>query len=372
MNRANWANSLRGIAVLLVLFFHYYITFWVRQDTAAGLARRAPFWIGDAGAPAFARVLHKIPIDFGALGVALFFLLSGYVIAISLERYSRAGFVVGRLLRVLPTYAVGYLVSCSVVALMGDPRHELELAAILVGMVPGLNFIVVKGVPGDGIVWTLIIEMIFYAVCLIGFHRLTRGWIGVMTVAISCVLVQACFKPGHLDTALGGAMYVLLLACPFLPVMLFGVVLSSLRRGSIGKRAGSALLVFLAATYVLLTSTSELVAADLVNCLTYLGAMAVFTLLFWLNDRWRGASVLDYLAKISYPLYVVHPVLGYAMLWVLVDRQVSIALALLATTTCAIGVAALIHYLVEQPSHRLGQRWARALSVASAEKTVTA
>lgn len=52
-----------------------------------------------------------MPVELGALGVGAFFLVSGYVIALSVERYSRRGFLVGRLMRVLPTFAAGYLVT---------------------------------------------------------------------------------------------------------------------------------------------------------------------------------------------------------------------------------------------------------------------
>ena len=60
----------------------------------------APLYAGDTSAPRFARLLAAIPVEFGALGVALFFIISGYVIAISLDRYSRRGFIVGRFMRV--------------------------------------------------------------------------------------------------------------------------------------------------------------------------------------------------------------------------------------------------------------------------------
>lgn len=324
--------------------------------------------MGDTHAPAFALWFSHIPVDFGALGVALFFLLSGYVIAISLEKYSRLAFVVGRLMRVLPTYAAGYLFSCLVVALMSDPQHELHLSSILIGMVPGLRFVLVQDVPGDGIVWTLIVELIFYVLCVVFFRKLTNGWVSVVLVCLLCALTQALLKP-QLDTALGGATFLALLACPFLPVMLFGVVLSSLRRGSIAKWTGLLLLAFLAMAYLYLASTTDAVKTSLLYRMTFLGGMALFACVYWLNDRWKGQSVFDYFAKISYPLYVVHPVLGYAMLWVLVERHVNIGLALLATTMCAIGVASVVHYLVEQPTHRLGQRWARALSAPVAGPT---
>jgi len=107
--------------------------FWVIPEAAA-LGRRPALHPGDA-APRFAKLLQQIPIDFGAFGVGLFFLISGYVIAISLDRYSRRGFLVGRCMRVLPTYAVGYLVRCTVIWAVGNPNHELGPGHVLAGAI---------------------------------------------------------------------------------------------------------------------------------------------------------------------------------------------------------------------------------------------
>src|SRR5450759_1422587 len=111
MKRVEWANALRGVAALTVLVAHFGVVFWMNQTAAASLARRQQLYPGDSAAPRFARLLAAIPVDFGALGFALFFLLSGYVIAISLDRYSRRGFIIGRVMRVIPTYAAGFLMT---------------------------------------------------------------------------------------------------------------------------------------------------------------------------------------------------------------------------------------------------------------------
>lgn len=109
--RVEWANAVRGVAALAVLAYHFCVVFWMRHDVSSGLARHDPLYEGQTGAPSFARALSAVPVELGALGVGAFFLVSGYVIALSVERYSRRGFLVGRLMRVLPTFAAGYLVT---------------------------------------------------------------------------------------------------------------------------------------------------------------------------------------------------------------------------------------------------------------------
>jgi peptidoglycan/LPS O-acetylase OafA/YrhL len=47
----------------------------------------------------------------GQLGVAMFFLVSGFVISISLTKYNIQGFLLARILRIYPTYAVALTVT---------------------------------------------------------------------------------------------------------------------------------------------------------------------------------------------------------------------------------------------------------------------
>jgi peptidoglycan/LPS O-acetylase OafA/YrhL len=68
------------------------------------------------------------------------------------------------------------------------------------------------------------------------------------------------------------------------------------------------------------------------------------------------------MAAISYPLYVVHAVLGYFLLSLLAAHGVPPWLDLLIVTAVAIGCAWLIHVTVETPTHQVGKRWARRLS----------
>ena len=83
-HKSQFADTLRGIAAGLVLLDHTL--------DLAGLSLTAKFPL----------------LSLGQLGVALFFLVSGFVIPISLPKYSVPGFLVARVLRIYPTYAVAF------------------------------------------------------------------------------------------------------------------------------------------------------------------------------------------------------------------------------------------------------------------------
>jgi peptidoglycan/LPS O-acetylase OafA/YrhL len=302
-----------------------------------------------------------VPLDFGPLGVCLFFLLSGYVISISLTRYTRGGFLVGRLMRVLPTYAAGFLCTCAVIWFSGDPAHELTLRSVITGMFPGLSWAVQRSAPADGIVWTLVIELVFYALCLMAYRSLGRRWWVVAIVAAGCAVAQFGLQLVPAGTFAAGVIFILLLACPFIPVMLIGTVVAARTRGDMTTREAAILIPALAVLNDVLLWLSPVQVATLSYRLTYALGIIAFVLIAAFAKGWRGNRVLDFGASISYPIYVVHPVLGYALLWVLTNAGVWWWVAIPITIAAAVLAAWLLHIAVENPTHRIGQRWARHL-----------
>ena len=353
--------------------YHFGIVFWTRQTEAADLARRPGLYVGDEGAPRSAHLLSSLPVDLGAFGVGLFFLLSGYVIAISLDKYSRRGFVLGRCMRLLPVYAAAYLTSCLVIAAMGDPKDELTVGSVLTGSIPGLQYLIGVAAPGNGILWTLIVELVFYGVCLVAYRSLTRRWEAIALVAVGCVLVQWLMDaPAVIQgSSVGGLQYIVLLSLPFLPVLLIGVALSGRSRGHISAVATTALVPALSLVHLWLLVTSEVNSTTRLYKVTFLGVIVLFCAIWAVGARWRRHAVSDFAADISYPLYVVHPVLGYALLSVLAGNHVKPILALLITTAVVVAAAWLLHCLVEMPTHRLGQRLARRTRDRSADARPT-
>jgi peptidoglycan/LPS O-acetylase OafA/YrhL len=362
--RIEWANALRGVAALSVLAVHYLVAFYTNNAAAAGLARRPPLWATDEGAPRWSTWLAAVPVDLAAFGVGLFFLISGFVIAISLDRYSRRGFVVGRSMRILPTYAAGYLVTCTVIWAMSDPAHELTPGRVLAGMVPGLANVLGVAAPADGIVWTLVVEIVFYAFCLVAYRTLTRRWWAVAAAAAVCVALQVGLPrlPWELGRPFAGIVYILVLASPFVPVMLVGVAVSALRSGQMSLRAVVILVPALAATHTLLLTTSPVVTVSVQYRVTFVLTIAAFCAVAALAGGWRPHPVADFFADISYPLYVVHGVLGYALLYSFAVAGLRSPVAVPVTVAVAVTVAWVLHRLVEVPSHRRGRLWARHLS----------
>jgi peptidoglycan/LPS O-acetylase OafA/YrhL len=88
---------------------------------------------------------------------------------------------------------------------------------------------------------------------------------------------------------------------------------------------------------------------------TFLSAFVVFTICFSIRDKIPYLKALDFIATISYPLYIIHCVNGYVLLNFLVTHNVHLYLAILITVTVMITFSYAFHRIVELPSNKLGK-----------------
>src|SRR5947199_3066526 len=102
-SRLWFAQALRALACLLVVFSHYGHLFVLDPQTVGVLCLCPP--LKGLPRPAFLRVFELCQVWYFSpanFGVALFFLVSGFVIPFSLRRNTLGGFFVRRFFRLYP------------------------------------------------------------------------------------------------------------------------------------------------------------------------------------------------------------------------------------------------------------------------------
>ena len=134
-------------------------------------------WRGDG------RFLDVFGSALGAYGVAIFFALSGYLMAHLLEREPPGRFLVGRLLRIYPPMLLMVALFSLLFVLIGD-RRGVDVVTLLLAPVGQRAYFL-------GVEWTLLYEMTYYvALALLAFIGLRRHavafilvWLGLLAVA---------------------------------------------------------------------------------------------------------------------------------------------------------------------------------------------
>lgn len=274
-------DALRGLAALAVVIFHYTS----RYDNLYGHPALVPdFRIGE-------------------YGVHLFFMISGFVIFMSLERVrSPLDFIVARASRLYPVYWAAISLTFVVTAIFGLPGLESHWWEALVNLTMVQRLF---GIPHvDDVYWTLTVELSFYALMWLALvskqlgHIVRWGtvWLGLMALY--------AFISELLGVALpGAAANFLLLEHGHL--FFAGILFYKLFKGAAPRPTPLLLGLCLALQFVVAPLESGLI-------------VGMFFALFWLLIKgWLRVLVVPpllFLGSISYSLYLLHQNVGYVVM----------------------------------------------------------
>ena len=284
---------------------------------------------------------------FGWIGVEIFFVISGYVITYSAAASGPYQFVRGRVKRIWP----GVLLCGTISALVACFIPHTPFGLIMASYARALT-LSPKGPWIDGVYWTLVIEIIFYA-CIYVALRL-RGTKGLRVVAAALTLWSGLY---WIATSLNSTMHT------HASDYVFGVLL--LRHGC--------LFAFGMYIYFLQVNSKDMVSSTfaslaLVSCMheilqqaTPAAAIAhsdfvMLPLLIWsscvlfmLVAAWcnfakarndsRSDGVAQALGRMTYPVYLLHGTIGSVLLPLLphllaVPACVILVLTLSGLITC--------------------------------------
>lgn len=318
-NRLSQLDALRGIAAMLVVLFH----FTTRYDEL--YQHTGP-------------TLFSLP--WGHLGVNLFFMISGFVIFMTLERTARPmDFVVSRASRLYPAYWVAIALTFGITHWLGLPGKEVDAASALMNLTMVHSF---AGVPNvDGVYWTLEVELLFYAWAFLCYRLRLLGHVHLILAALFALrlayhLAALWFQ---VDLPWIGAR---LLILPFIGWFGAGIMVYRLAQGGALWKRDMAVL----AAAVLLVGVADAPGMGLL--------MAALALVLYGAARGRlrllDNRVMVGLGTISYSLYLLHENIGWAVMRQLEARGVSPDLAIAAVLVLVCCMAAAVTMLVERPA----------------------
>jgi len=323
-------DALRGLAALAVVLIHYLDRFDELHDHAT----EPLFWV-----------------PWGARGVQVFFVISGFVIFMTLSHCRRPmDFIVSRFSRLYPAYWAGIIFTTLAVHAVGVEYYQRPLLDVIVNftMLQKLPF-----VPGDdieGVYWTLYVELWFYAAIfllyILGQLRRIEVWLVVGLIASTIwwggeTYGGAFFWGWQLTQGLSPVM-------DQIPFFVMGVCLYRIYSR---ERPADAGLIIVAA---LLTVSMQLPVEFLMAGLIALGA---FGLILTGRAGFLRQPVLLWMGAISYTLYLVHNFAGRALIYRLEDEGWTANAAVAMAMAIALLSATLLTWLVERPAQRAIRRW---------------
>src|SRR5581483_8052231 len=357
-------DPLRFAAALGVAVFH--LTFWSWAGSSTGVAPGFEHYVA-----AHLQFQSAAPFTwFGWVGVEIFFVISGFVIANSASNVSAREFLVGRVLRLYPAVWV-----CSTLTFIVLLLFASGSASEFVGPWLKAMLLIPKGLNGqwlDCIYWTLAAEMAFYG--LVFLSLLTKK-ITLRHLALGLTIYSAAFNAFSV-LVLSGVIRSEIL---YFVVLMFRVPCAAwlLNHGcffALGiwlfMSANRKLTAheWLAVTTAVLSAFAEIyyfasyvltnipVISDQSPFVPVAVWAAAVSLIAVAANRSRRSTVtassetagylrtdcLRTLGLITYPLYLIHNVVGSAIVRVLVDAGMDSSLAVAA----GLGIVVLVCWFI--------------------------
>lgn len=345
-NRFVFLDVLRAAAVGLVLYSHVVGIFLHQHHEDSVVAGVLQGYAADP---------LNLALNLGNFGVVLFFLVSGFIVTHTGFTERPRQYAVKRLLRIYPMLVVSVLLAALLFTVGLHPVTTGELAKVtpltLLTNVTLANHLIA---PLDVLVdvsWTLIIEMLFYALLLVALPLLRRRvW---PTIAGELGLVAAVMATAHL----GGASYFLFaMNVSYLPALLLGQLVWAVWSRRIPVWAG--VLSGLAAWVEYVWAGAPGLGRDdtaFDHNLAF--GLVIFVLALLVEPRLRPVRVIGWVADRSYSLYLLHGLLAFAVMDLVYPRLGFPAALLIGVALTLVG-ADLSYRWVERPSMRLARRLA--------------
>lgn len=325
--RLRGLDALRGLAALSVVLFHFTTAYEIHFG------------------PYPSRPLFYFPN--GHFGVELFFCISGFVILGTIERTAGLWrFAVARFARIYPAYVICALISLATLHLahFNQPQWNAESitlhATMLTGLV-GANSI-------DPSYWTLSYEVIFYA----GAATLWSFLKGRRRLEVPCLLWLVCSYAGHVVAWVPRHHRLMVfLNVPYANLFVVGMMLYYWHQGSRTRLTRPTL----CAALLMSLFPPEFNGGRMPQTV-YIAMIAGFAALLWFVAKTQGRFLdlkpLVFLGEVSYSLYLIHQVVGFAIIRLLLSAGVPANAAIGLTISGIVAIAFGLRTFVEKPAER--------------------
>lgn len=285
-HRFETLDSLRGLAALAVVLYHYTHQYYKLFPTD---------------------YIFIFDFSLGYFGVQAFFIISGFVIFMTLERTKKPmDFIVSRFARLYPIYWIAILLTFLIVSYFGLENQEVTIKEFF------FNFTMIQGqfkIPSVVSIFMVIFTILFY-------------YIG--------------------DSIFILKLFYIVFILQYLGFFIAGIMFYKLYTHKSNKL--TYLVLFL--TYV---SNILLIQEDITKIYLTSFIYLVFILLVIQKLNWLQIKPLIFLGTISYPLYLIHQNIGYVIIQQGFKNNLNIEIVTLFAIFITLIIATFMTFLVEKP-----------------------
>ncbi len=322
-------DALRGLTAIMVVFFHFTM----------------------------GRNQADLGFKLGTTGVDLFFIISGFVILLSLEHVEKSGqFIINRISRLYPTYWASATITFSILLIHGIYKMDFSNVSIVQYLGNMTMFQFYFKIPNlDGPYWTMIIEMLFYIFMVIIFQFKLLKYLNSIGVILTILIVLTTHF--QIDNIWVRRLFYGVPILQFWPLFFAGILFYKIIKKNINQTRHYGMIMLCLISQIILFDYSGR-SKGFIDFWEYAFMLIFYFSLFILFVNGRLKFIISkpslFLGKISFSLYLIHQMISIGYIIPFLTNRVnfnfwfSSAIALF----CSIGLATFITYFIEVPYSR--------------------
>jgi peptidoglycan/LPS O-acetylase OafA/YrhL len=319
-------DVLRGLAAVMVVVFHFTM----------------------------GRNQADLGFKLGTTGVDLFFIISGFVILLSLEHVEKSGqFIINRISRLYPTYWACVSLTFLIMLLNGIRMMDFSRISIVQYLGNMTMFQFYLRIPNlDGPYWTMIIEMLFYILMVILFQfKILKhlNKIGVFLTIFIVLIVHFQF-----DNIWVKRIFYWIPLLQFWPLFFAGILFYKIIKKNINYTKYYGMIILCLISKIILFDYSGR-SKSFIDFSEYAFMLILYFSLFTLFVNGKLKFIINkpslFLGKISFSLYLIHQMLSIGIIIPYMVKILNLNFWLASTVAliCSLGLATCITYFIEVP-----------------------
>lgn len=317
-------DALRGVAALLVVLFHFTMN---RSEANWGF-------------------------KYGTTGVDLFFIISGFVIFMSLEKvHTSKEFIINRISRLYPTYWACVTFTFTLIIITSIlSRAQIPFIQYIGNMSMFQYYLRIPSLEDP--YWTMIVEMLFYIGVLFLFHyKLLKHIVPIgLAAALSAVAIST-----FLPFSLIRIIFRLIPLLEFSPLFLAGIIFYKIHTGKNRQFFYFSILITCLICQIVLYKYAGR-SRFYVSQTEYAAILSFYFLLFVLLVNGKLTFIVSavslFLGKISFVLYLIHQKISCDIIIPFLTEKYDLnfwTASIFISLPIVIGLAAIITYYIEVP-----------------------
>jgi peptidoglycan/LPS O-acetylase OafA/YrhL len=320
MKRFEALDALRGIAALLVVIYHYSTRYYEIYPQLNSLG---------------------FTIEFGKLGVNMFFVISGYVIFMTLLKIEKPiDFVITRSIRLYPIFWIAVIFTFIITAIFHLENRSVSFLDMIINltMIPSL----LNTPYVDGVYWTLLYELKFYflifLIYLFGFINKIEY---LSFIPITIIIVSNLI---NIEDMLIFKILNFIFFFEYLPYFLSGIMIYKIHEKNYSKLT----IIVLILSIIINLTTIEFKFIWFIFFIYFLFILVSINKINWISNK-----ILIYFGAISYSLYLIHQNLGYIVLNYLYSKNFLPLFSFLFALIISIIISSVFTYYIEKPTIKI-------------------